>query len=157
LSLAGGRVGLVEGRVGEPGESPVKLRASLSVGICEVESVLLWPLRGVSFPGVRGGRKGLPKFSFCFGDTRDSGCASLRRIELGLIGILDKDGRLGVALKRSAVCFMFVRGCRGSSSSNDADAMRLFRSDNELRRFFLPPFTLLASCSCSGSPIVASL
>ena len=147
------------GRVGdsEPGGADL---AGLSVGMFELDSVFecLWPLVGDScFGGSTEAIILLLVESFIF-----SFCLDRRRVcaTSGLTGILEVlvtlglEWTLGLELNFSDVCLVTWSGRSGSSSSSrDAAAIKLFRSDRELRRFLLG---FEGPASASGSPIVSN-
>lgn len=142
-SFPGDLLGL---EVGLEVDSVAELFSRLRVGILEVESILACPFLGDSFEVW----KGSSTFSF----WRDERIVRLLYCEGGLVGILDGGGIRGPELNFSDVCFIWERGCSGSSS-RVAASIRLLRSESELRRFLLG--VLRKFSSVSGSPIVRAL
>lgn len=96
--------------------------------------------------------EGSERFSFCL-DARKASAT------LGLMGIFEGCaalGLVGLVLNFPEVCFVLCRGWNGSSSSRVAAAIRLFKSDSELRLFFFRFFEGVRSVAGPGSPIVSS-
>lgn len=124
-------------------------RTGFRVGICDVERAFecRWPFVGDSdFVGEGEGLgkseavfvlvriKGSAIFSFWRGDRRTAEAP-------GLMGIFEGGVAFGLALNFSDVCFVICSGCRSVSGwPSEAAAMRLLRSDSELRLFFLVIF-----------------